>query len=40
MIGASQKSQSWESAQPPTKIAGPVLLTGLTEVLDTEMLIK
>ena len=40
MIGASQKSQSWESAQPPTKIAGPVLLAGLTEVLVTEMLIK
>ena len=35
MIGARQKSQSWESAQSPTKIAGPVLLAGLTEVLVT-----
>ncbi len=40
MIGASQKSQSWERAQPRTKIAGPVLLAGLTEVLVTGMLIK
>ena len=40
MIGATQKSQSWERAQPPTKIAGPVLLAGLTEVLVTGMLIK
>ena len=40
MIGATQKSQSWDRAQPPTKIAGPVLLAGLTEVLVTAMLIK
>jgi len=40
MIGATQKSQSWDRAQPPTKIAGPVLLAGLTEVLVTGMLIK
>jgi len=40
MIGATQKSQSWDRAQPPTKIAGPVLLAGLTEVLVTGMLIR
>lgn len=31
-MGATQKSQSWESAAPPTKTAGPKLLAGLTDV--------
>jgi len=39
-IGATQKSQSCPSAQPPTKIAGPVLRAGFTEVLVTGMLIR
>jgi hypothetical protein len=39
-IGASQKSHNWESAPPPTKIAGPVLRAGLTEVLVTGMLMR
>jgi len=30
----------WPSAQPPTKIAGPVLRAGFTEVLVTGMLIR
>ena len=36
MIGATQKSQSWERAHPPTKIAGPVLLAGLTTLPRTD----
>ena len=39
-IGATQKSQSWLSAQPLTKIAGPVLRAGLTEVLVMGMLMR
>ncbi len=39
-IGAIQKSQSWLSAQPPAKRAGPVLRAGLTEVLVTGMLMR
>ena len=39
-IGATQKSQSCASAQPPTKSAGPVLRAGFTEVLVTGMLIR
>ena len=35
MIGASQKSHSCLMAQPPTKMAGPVLRAGFTEVLVT-----
>ena len=35
MIGATQKSQSWLSAQPPTNSAGPVLRAGLTDVFVT-----
>ena len=38
--GASQKSQSWATAQPPTKSAGPVLRAGFTEVLVIGMLIR
>ena len=38
--GAIQNSQSCASAQPPTKIAGPVLRAGFTEVLVTGMLIR
>ena len=38
--GAIQKSQSCDSAQLPTTIAGPVLRAGFTEVLVTGMLIK
>ena len=40
MTGATQKSQSCAKAQSPTKMATPVLLAGLTEVLVTGMLIK
>jgi hypothetical protein len=40
MIGAAQKSQSWEIAQPPTNTATPVLRAGFTEVFVTGMLIK
>ena len=40
MIGATQKSHSWERAQPPTKIAGPMLRAGLTDVFVTGMLIR
>jgi hypothetical protein len=32
-IGASQKSQSWATAQSPKKTATPVLRAGFTEVL-------
>ena len=39
-IGAIQKSQSSESAHPPTKIAGPVDRAGLRDVLVTGMRIK
>ena len=39
-IGATQKSQSWASAQPPTNTATPVLRAGFTEVFVTGMLIK
>ncbi len=39
-IGATQNSQSCDSAQPPTKSAGPVLRAGLTDVLVTGMLIR
>ena len=39
-IGATQKSHSCESAQPPTKIAGPVLRAGFTDVLVTGMLTR
>jgi hypothetical protein len=38
--GATQNIHSWESAQPCTNKAGPVLRAGLTEVLVTGMLIK
>jgi hypothetical protein len=38
--GATQNNQSCDSAQPPTKSAGPVLRAGFTEVLVTWMLIK
>lgn len=38
--GATQNSQSWDRAQPPTKRAGPVLRAGLTDVLVTGMLIR
>ena len=31
-IGATQNSQSWPSAQPPTNTATPVLRAGFTEV--------
>jgi hypothetical protein len=34
-MGATQNSQSWSIAQPPTNIAGPVLRAGLTERLVT-----
>ena len=40
MSGATQKSQSCPSAQPPTKTAGPVLRAGLTDVLVTGMLMR
>ena len=33
--GATQNSQSWAIAQPPTNSAGPVLRAGLTDVLVT-----
>ena len=36
-IGATQNSQSWLSAQPPTNSAGPVLRAGFTEVFVTGM---
>ena len=36
-IGATQNIQSCANAQPPTKIAGPVLRAGFTEVLVTGM---
>ena len=39
-IGATQKSQSCEIAQPPAYRATPVLRAGFTEVLVTGMLIK
>ena len=39
-IGATQKSQSCASAQPPTKSAGPVLRAGFTDVFVTGMLIR
>lgn len=39
-MGANQKSQSCEIAQPPTKRATPVLLAGLTDVLVTGMLMR
>jgi hypothetical protein len=39
-IGATQNSQSWPSAQPPAKIATPVLRAGFTEVLVTGMLMR
>src|SRR5262249_59915048 len=39
-IGATQKSHSCCTAQPPTNSAGPVLRAGFTEVLVTGMLIK
>ena len=29
-LGTSRKSQTWESALPPTKIAGPKLRAGFT----------
>jgi hypothetical protein len=32
IIGATQKSQSWVRAVPPTIIAGPKLLAGFTDV--------
>jgi hypothetical protein len=34
-IGATQKSQSCESAHPPATMAGPVERAGLTEVFVT-----
>ena len=37
MSGATQNSQSCCSAHPPTKIAGPVLRAGFTEVFVTGM---
>jgi hypothetical protein len=40
MIGAAQKSQSWESAHPPTNSAGPVLRAEFTGVLVTGMPIR
>lgn len=40
MIGITQNSHSWSSAQPPWKIATAVLRAGLTEVLVTGMLIR
>lgn len=39
-IGASQNNHNCEIAHPPTNIAGPVLLAGLTDVLVTGILIK
>ncbi len=39
-IGASQNSHSCAKAQPPTKIAGPVLRAGFTEVFVTGILIR
>ena len=39
-MGATQKSRSWASAQPPTYTATPVLRAGLTEVLVTGIEIK
>jgi len=38
--GATQKSQSWERAAPPTNKAGPVLRAGLTDRLSTGIPIK
>ena len=38
--GATQNSPTCDSAQPPTKIAGPVLRAGLTEVLVIGMPIR
>ena len=40
MIGATQKSHNWSTAQVPWNNATPVLRAGFTEVLDTGMLIK
>jgi hypothetical protein len=35
--GATTNTQSWLSAQPPTKTAGPMLRAGFTEVFVTGM---
>ena len=40
MMGATQKSQSCASAQPPTNTAGPVLRAGFTERLVTGIPIR
>src|ERR1700685_3502021 len=40
MIGAAQNSHNCPTAPPPTKIAGPVLRAGLTEVFVTGMEIR
>jgi hypothetical protein len=37
MIGATQNSQSWPMASPPTNSAGPVERAGFTDVLVTGM---
>ena len=39
-MGATQNSQSCCSAQPPAKMAGPVLRAGFTEVLVTGILTR
>jgi hypothetical protein len=39
-MGATQNSHSCSSAQPPTKMAGPVERAGFTDVLVTGMLIR
>lgn len=38
--GATQNSHSCSNAQPPTKMAGPVLRAGFTDALVMGMLIK
>ena len=40
MMGITQNSHSWLSAQSPTNSAGPVLRAGFTEVLVTGMLMR
>ena len=40
MIGITQNAHSCAIAQPPTKIAGPVLRAGFTDVLVTGMLMR
>ena len=40
IMGATQNSQSWPRAHPPTNKAGPVLRAGFTEVLVTGMLTR